>query len=244
MYGSFVYDSIKQIGYLKLFQIQFCPLAGKFMDEDNFQEERQHQSEIERLAWMISVIDQQIDRFNDVRRVAYQKSAWMFIAATGFVTLSGVTSRQTIRQTFTKFVDRFLRAQEIKIEGQETIIFIATMIIAVLYSLLFYRVWKIYSIRRLAYPFRLLEESATIPTSVEKNKGEREEWVDKRYDNAIRDYINAEHWEVLKTTLWNLLDITTGQMAQNREYEEHLTWAYRFMPFFFVCFVLLLTFSN
>lgn len=214
------------------------------MEENNFQEEQQHQSEIERIAWMISVIDKQIDRFNDVRRVAYQKSAWMFIAATGFVTLSGVTSRRTIPQIFEKFADRIFGAQEIVIENEETVIFLATITIAILYSSLFYRVWKIYSIRRSAYPFRLLEESANIPTSVEKNKREREEWVDKRYDNAIRDYIDAEHWEVLKTTLWNLLDITTGQMAQNREYERHLTRAYFFMPAFFVCFVLLILFSN
>ena len=214
------------------------------MGESNLQEELQQQSEIERIAWLVGVIDKQIDRFNDVRRVAYQKSAWMFIAATGFVTLSGATSRQPIRHTFEKFINRCLKAQEIRIESQEVIIFFATLTIVISYSLLFYRVWKIYSIRRLAYPFRLLEEAASIPTSVLVNKREREKWVDKRYDNAITDYIKAEYWEVLKTTLWNLIDITTGQMAQNREYEVHLTWAYRFMPVFFVCFVLLLIFSN
>ncbi|MCY3936592.1 MAG: hypothetical protein OXG09_11485 [Chloroflexi bacterium] len=212
------------------------------MSERNLNEERP-EGEISRYYWLVSELEKQMDRFDAVRRVAYQKAAWMLLAATGFITLSGVTSKESIHLTFEKLYTVIIHCSKTHIEPHEYIIFGATSILVILYFFLFFLVWRIFYIKRLLIPFTLLGEQAIIPTEDLKDDNKREKWVEIRCNNAINNYIKENEFAVLKNTLDNFLDITTEQMKQNRENETYLKCAFRCLILFPLCFLLLLIFG-
>lgn len=184
----------------------------------------------ERFAWLIHVVDKNIDRFDAARRVSYQKATWTLAAATGFITFSGLAKGESIGKT----VKMILQNQTGHIENIEYLAVVAAFLLVTTYIILFFQIVKVYSIKRVEYPLSLLNPDSGPAVSKYVDEAANQKLSEESWFYALEEYVKPDDLEVKREVLSEYMDKLIELIALNRELSVDLDNTFRILPFLVV----------
>lgn len=198
------------------------------MDDENVNEEKSHhtaESLVKRFAWLIDILDKNLDRFDAVRRTSYRKATWTLAVATGFIGFSGLAKGDSIGETISKFVNNQVQ----KIEPVEYIAVAAAFLLILTYFALLFFVIKIYSPKRVEYPTSLMSEDMGPPVSEYDDEERNRIFNSGSWNNAVERYIKPGDLLNNRQVLKDYISVQTEHLALNRQIDKDLKCAFKLM---------------
>ena len=195
------------------------------MDDANVKEDVSHHTDetlARRFAWLIGVLDQNLDRADAVRRTSYQKATWTLATATGWVGLLVIVKGESI----STLIRLRLTNQTVAIDNIEKMVVLGSMLLALTYIALLNHVIKVYSPRKILYPYSLRKKETSPPISMSEDEAMNLEFRKESWANAIEAYIKPDDLQNNHELLWEYIKVYTEHQALILGMDDPLRYAF------------------